>query len=533
MLLLCAYVALFLGVQEVEAVKLSVAAPSEGSRILAPTRDFYAIVGIDREGKNPEQEPFNVRFELYRKGVLTPVRTVTSAVDDNTGITPLAGIRTDYSHGWTPGTALDILTSPPPDLVYNPALPVSIYDASLKAVVMRHYAAALIQGGRTKEFDSNYSTIYTQDLEEGEYTLKVTAVGAAGAELHAASVDLTFGSVPDKILSRFSPAKHLENVTAFAQANNAHIYTDLFPGYWDASKLPHGGVAGTLFYEITRRWRPNDFVEYLNGTIRGVVYNINATSSSQSVEIGGLAYAGRLGSDVVRWYHYDIGDMEVRWDAGGGQVSSKSGAIVPFPEGRRLVITRGEIRGSGETEIIPSDYVYNPEHTDKSVDWNLADGVAVKPRQLLSLFGVAKPLQPALEDVIPSEDGTFTVNNRIATLNYGFFDGSEQVFFVQDKRVELTRIGVNENPSIYEFRHDIPVPEDFEKNLTVRVSAFDSRGNAVPGTETTFTLVRYSSGGGGGGGCMVGPAPFEGVGILLLFILLGALRRLCAFSFNR
>ena len=533
MLLLCAYVALFLGVQEVEAVKLSVAAPSEGSRILAPTRDFYAIVGIDREGKNPEQEPFNVRFELYRKGVLTPVRTVTSAVDDSTGITPLAGIRTDYPHGWTPGTALDILTSPPPDLVYNPALPVSIYDASLKAVVMRHYVAALIQGGRTKEFDSNYSTIYTQDLEEGEYTLKVTAVGAAGAELYSSSIDLTFGSVPDKILSRFSPAKHLENVTAFAQANNAHIYMDLFPGYWDASKLPHGGVAGTLFYEITRRWRPNDLVEYLNGTIRGVVYNINATSSSQSVEIGGLAYAGRLGSDVVRWYHYDIGDMEVRWNAGGGQVSSKSGAIVPFPEGRRLVITRGEIRGSGETEIIPSDYVYNPEHTDKSVDWNLADGVAVKPRQLLSLFGVVKPLQPALEDVIPSEDGTFTVNNRIATLNYGFFDGSEQVFFVQDKRVELTRIGVNENPSIYEFRHDIPVPEDFEKNLTVRVSAFDSRGNAVPGTETTFTLVRYSSGGGGGGGCMVGPAPFEGVGILLLFILLGALRRLCAFSFNR
>jgi len=504
-----------------------VAAPSEGSRIMAPTRDLYAIVAIDREGRNPEQEPFNVRFELYRNGVLAPVRTVTSTVDDSTGLTPLAAIRTDYPHGWTPGTALDILASPPPDLVYNPALPVSIYDASLKAVVMRHYAAALIQGGRTKDFDTNYSTIYTRDLEEGEYTLKVTAVGAAGAELHSSSIPLTFGSVPDKILSRFSPAKHMENITAFALANNAHIYADLFPGYWDASKLPHGGVAPTLFYEITRRWRPNDLVEYLNGSIRGIIYNIHATSSTQSVEIGGLAHAGRLGSDVVRWYYYDIGDTEVRWDA-GGQVTAKSGVITPFPEGRRLVMTRGEIRGDGETQIIPSDYVYDPEHTSKSVDWNVADGIAVKPRQLLSLFGVVKPLQPSLEDVIPSEDGTFTVNNRIATLNYAFFDGTEQVLFLQGKRVELIRTGVNENPSIYEFRHDISIPEDFEKPLTVRVSAFDSRGNAVPGTEMTFTLTRASAGGGGGGGgCVVGSAPVEGVGMLLLLALAMIAGRRC------
>ena len=132
MLLFSLCVSLLLGLPDAEAVTLTVAAPSEGSRILAPGRDFYAIVSIDRAGKNPEQEPFNVRFELYRDGVLAPLRTVTSTVDDGTGLTPLNAIKTDYPHGWTPGTALDILASPPPDLVYNPALPVSFYDAAIK-----------------------------------------------------------------------------------------------------------------------------------------------------------------------------------------------------------------------------------------------------------------------------------------------------------------------------------------------------------------------------------------------------------------
>lgn len=522
MLLFSLCASLLLGLPDAEAVTLTVAAPSEGSRILAPGRDFYAIVSIDRAGKNPEQEPFNVRFELYRDGVLAPLRTVTSTVDDGTGLTPLNAIKTDYPHGWTPGTALDILASPPPDLVYNPALPVSFYDAAIKAVVTRHYAAALIQGGHTKTFDSNYAAIYTRDLEEGAYTLKATAVGAAGAELATVSVPLTFGSVPDKIISRFSPEKHMENVTAFAQKNNSHIYNDLFPGYWDASSLPHGGIPGTLFYEIVRRWRPNDLLEYMNGTIRAVVYNVHVSSATQSVELGGLAYAGRLGSNSILWYHYDSGEVSLAYDLGNGQAASKLGTIVPFPDGKRLVLVRAEIRGDGQTEPPTSDYVYTPELADKTVDWNVADGVAVKPKQLLSLFGVVKPIQPALNDVVANDDGTYTINNRIATVRYTLLDGTQEMLTFDAKRVELTRNGINNRPSIYEFRHDIPVPATFNKPWTVRVAAFDSYGTLVPGTEMSFTLAPYSpGGGGGGGGCSVGAAPFALLLLLPLLVLAG------------
>ena len=522
MLLFSLCVSLLLGLPDAEAVTLSVAAPSENARILAPGRDFYAIVSIDRAGKNPEQEPFNVRFELYRDGVLAPMRTVTSTVDDGTGLTPLNAVKTDYEHGWTPGTAPDILASPPPDLVYNPALPVSFYDATIKAVVTLHYAAALIQGGHTKTFDTNYPAIYTRDLDEGAYTLKATAVGAAGAELATVSVPLTFGSVPDKIISRFSPEKHMENVTAFAQKNNSHIYNDLFPGYWDASALPHGGIPGTLFYEIVRRWRPNDLLEYMNGTIRAVVYNIHGTSTTQSVELGGLGYAGRLGSNSILWYHYDSGEVSLVYDLGNGQAASKLGTIVPFPDGKRLVLVRAEIRGDGQTEPPASDYVYSPELADKTVDWNVADGVAVKPKQLLSLFGVVKPIQPALDDVVANDDGTYTMNNRIATVRYTLLDGTQEMLVFDAKRVELTRTGINTRPSIYEFRHDIPVPSTFNKAWTVRVEAFDSYGARVPSTEMNFTIAPYSPGGGGGGsGCSLGAAPFALLLVLPLFALAG------------
>lgn len=510
------------GITGAEAVSIAITAPSDGSRILAPTRDFYVIVSLDREGLNPEEEPFNVRFELYRNGNPTALRTIASAVDGN-GLTPAGAIETDYANGWTPGTSADILAAPLPDLVFDPAQPVSKFDPEQKAVVTAHYAAALIQGGRTKDFDTAYSNAYTQDIEEGNYTLTVTAVGEGGLVLDTESVPLTFGSVPDKILSRFSPADHMANVRAFAAANDSHIYTDLFPGYWDAGTLPYGTAPSTLFYEIVRRWRPNDTLEYMNGTVRGVVYNINATSTTQNVEIGGLANALRLGSDSMLWYHYDIGDPTVKYNPGNGSVATKQGGIVAFGADDRLVLTRAEIRGDGVTEVPAADYVCSPDLADKEVDWNVADGVAVKPKQLLSLFGAVTPIQPDPEDVVASADGTYSVNNRIATVHYSVLDGTTEVLSFDAKRVELTRFGVNSNrASIYEFRHDIPVPASFDRTLTVQLSAFDSHGDAVDGTSETFVLRlnQTNRGSGGGGGCAVGFAPLAVVLLVPLLVVM-------------
>ncbi|MDI9371356.1 MAG: SYNERG-CTERM sorting domain-containing protein [Synergistaceae bacterium] len=523
-MLSCLVVAsLLFGIPCAEAVKLEVVVPSEGSRLLASTRDFYAIVAIDREGKNPEQERFNVHFELYRDGDLDAVRTVSSIVDNITGLTPLNAVKLDYEHGQTPGEVINILSAPPPDLVFDPSRPASFYDATVKAVVTRHYAAALIQGGNTKEFDTNYPTIYTRDLEEGAYTLKVKAVGEAGAELHSVTVPLTFGTVPDKIISRFSPPAHVENVEAFAQVNNSHIYSDPFPGYWDASTLPHGGGPSDLFYEINRRWRPNDLLEYMGGTIRAVLYNVAETSATNKVELGGLAYNRRLNSQSIHWYMYDTGEVVINYNAGGSQTAVQAGKIVPFPEGRKLAMVRAEVRGDGVDRPEPSDNVYYPELADKTVDWNVEDGVVVKAKQMLSLFGVVKPLQPSLEDVVREGDGTYTMRNRIEMVRYVMKDEATEKAVFEEKWVELVRPETTSRPSIYEFRHDLLIPDDFDKPWTVELRAFDSHGMAVPGTDLSFVITpRPAGGGGGGGGCDTGAAPFA---VLLLIPLLYAASR--------
>ena len=154
------------GGREATALQIAVVQPSAQERLLASTRDFYVVCSLDREGTAPALQPFNLRFEVYRQGIPTPLRTVTSAVDAS-GVTPANAVLTNYENGFTPGSAADILASPPPDLVYDPLRPVTIYDPAIKAVVSERYGAALIQGGCTKQFDSAYATAYTQDLTDG------------------------------------------------------------------------------------------------------------------------------------------------------------------------------------------------------------------------------------------------------------------------------------------------------------------------------------------------------------------------------
>jgi len=520
------------GGREATALQIAVVQPSPQERLLAPTRDFYVLCSLDREGASPALQPFNLRFELYPQGSPTPLRTVTSAVDPG-GLTPSGALLTNYEGGWTPGSARDILAAPPPDLVYDPLRPVSIYDPLIKAVVMERYGAALIQGGCTKDFDSAYATTYHQDILAGNYTLTVSAIGEAGAVRAQTSVPLTFGPVPTKLMARFSPGDHRARIEAFAEAQNARIYRDLFPGYWDEASLPKDRVPSPLFYEIVRRWRPNDALEYQEGTVRAVIYNIPAGSTTQKVEMGSMAFHRRLGSPGFTCYHYDIGDPTVSYDAGSRRTERREGSIVPFATGDRLVLTRGEIRGDGVVEVPAEDYFYSPDRADKRVDWDLSDGVTVYPRQLLSLFGVVTPIQPAITDVVANQDATYTVNNRIDTVRYRLLEGASELQTF-DRRVELTRWGIDSRPSLYEFRHDLVISPDMAgKTLTVRLSALDSHGQAVGGTEEEFSLVVSAlppdpvRGGGSGGGCQGGGAPLASLlGLPLIPVILKRSRKI-------
>lgn len=482
-------VSLVWGLPEAEALKLRVAEPSESHRLMAEGRDFYVVVALDREGEKPNEKPFNVRFELFPEGGQEAVRTVTSAVDLRAGVTPPEAVLMDYEHGWTPSEPEAVLASPPPDLIYDHRRLDSFFNPELKAVVMDSYAAALIQGGVTRAFDTNYDSVYGGDLLKGSYTLKITALDEKGVALASDSVPLTFGAVPRKIIARFSPADHFENVKKFCAAHDLHIYLDLFPGYWNASTLPaEVGEPSGLFYEIVRRWRPNDLAEYREGVVEGVLYNINEKSATQGVEIAGLARQGRLGSNDITWHYYDTGEVSIAYEGADGKKEEKKGTIVPFPSGRNLVFTRAEIRSGDKVAAPGQDNVFSPEDFAKEVDWDLSDGVVLKPGQLLSLFGVAKPIQPALEDTEALEDGTYRANNRIAEVRYTLTGDNEEILPLEGKAVGLTRADIPSGPSIYEFRHDIPMGADFKGEWTVKAEAFDNHGKVVDGTALTFKV---------------------------------------------
>ncbi len=275
---------------------------------------------------------------------------------------------------------------PPPDLVYRHGDPEVSADPSLKAIVTEDRFAVLIQGGATKDFDTGYA--YPEELGWKLYRVLVTAE-ANGQVLAQTEADVMFGTVREKVLARFSPDEHMKAVLSFAEENGFRIYRDLFPGYW---RCADGSV-----YEIPRRWRANDALEYIGGRVHAVIYNIKEKRcATQEVEIGRMAFEGWLDSEDVIYYHYDIGEPFLRFGTWYGS-DMKKGKIVAFENGDRLELLRAE------TGDIKDRYC--PEDTIGTVDWNVHDSVSIDPDMPLRSVGAVTPIQPMLRR-IPNDDGT-------------------------------------------------------------------------------------------------------------------------------
>ena len=293
-----------------EAVAISILAPSADEQVLESGRDFYVIGRINRDGITPEELPFDIKVDvaetgLVRDGKIIPVRTVSSCVDPLTGLTPEKDIyyRYEGKAPWVDISRDTLYKFPPPDLVYRHGDPESFYDPSLKAIVTEDRFAVLIQGGATKDFDTGYA--YPEELGWKLYRVLVTAE-ANGQVLAQTEADVMFGTVQEKVLARFSPDEHMKAVLSFAEENGFRIYRDLFPGYW---RCADGSV-----YEIPRRWRANDALEYIGGRVHAVIYNIKEKRcATQEVEIGRMAFEGWLDSEDVIYYHYDIGEPFLRF----------------------------------------------------------------------------------------------------------------------------------------------------------------------------------------------------------------------------
>ncbi len=467
-----------------EAVRVSVLSPSVDEQVFESGRDFYVIGRLDREGVSAAEQPLDIRVEmaiagLVRDGIKIPVRTIQSRVDRKTGLTPELDINFRYKGKapWVDIPREKLMKFPPPDLVYHHGDPDSFYDPSVKAVVTEDSFAVLIQGGCTKDFDTDYGKAGTGDLEWNLYRVFTTVL--SGDEVLAENeMDVMFGTVQEKMLARFSPAKHIKKVEEFAARHGYRVYKDPFPGYWP--------VSPDLAYEIPVRWRMNDAMEYVEGRVHAVMYNIRETCcAAQDVELGRIAFEGWLDSDEMIYYYYDIGEPELEYEKWSG-MAHKEGRIVPFEYGDRVALTRAEL-GSGRDK-------YYPDESAGCVDWDVYDSVSTDRGKRLTLYGVVTPIQPMLSEVTPNDDGTFTIGNRIDKIRYVFEDMIDGVLLTEERPVFLTRNYRSDGTewsadSIYEFCHNFDIPEAmYGRIVTVHVSALDQKGKEVDGSKEDFYL---------------------------------------------
>lgn len=470
------FTALFLSPQvyaQNDLVQLEITVPTVGQTVLAPDRDIYVIGDI--EGDIPEDA--RVSVSLFKDGESEPVREVYATQKDNKD-----GLYIDYPllsyYGGEDRSPLR--DSMMPDLVYDPQHPDSFKDAWRKLYYNDENFTAVLSGG---VYDTDLNLVDEHQrpllpLSEGEYTLVAEARTADGITLGKTEREITIGINDNVALFRFSPAEHYNKVIADAQLNHYNVLLDPLAGYWSPGDHIASLADSGIFAEILPRWRFNDLTEYRNNHAHFYAYNISATAATQTVEIGSLQAQNVIEQpDRFTRYYYDIGEPLLP----NGHVE---GQFKAFADSEFLALTRIDFQnGDSQDNLLVMDDLAT---VDSVLD--LEQKVKVKANQTFSLYGVVTPIQNAPEDIIAHSDNTFTVNNRITTIEYVLtVDGISRKI---SKPVGLNRIMSGASrPSIYEFKHDFMLDDSYRgKLVTVTTQAYDSYGQAVAGTEQQLVL---------------------------------------------
>ncbi|MDO4562891.1 MAG: S-layer homology domain-containing protein [Clostridia bacterium] len=473
------------------AVKIEIIAPSAQERQFATQRDFYVIGKIDREGLDAATSPVNIEILLYKDDVEEPIRALRSTVGSD-GVTYSNEIFLEYQEGMRYGTQDDeqFRLFAPPDLMYSGYDEDSFRDAWRKVMVRENYFAAIIYGGITQGFDSMYTDEFGtpyKDLTEGAYTLEVRALSSGdGSEVCRETIDITFGEEYDKIIYRGSPEKNVRNAAALSKSTSSRIFLDPFPGYWSPAMIFDTDETD-VFYEIVKRWRPNNAVEYLTGHVNALLYNITDTCAAQTVELGSLVKNNRL-SDVT-FYCYDIGEPAITYSVIDKRLKA-SGALVPIEDGKSLKVNRVDRSPLTEdrNEIkLYEDSVYP--------DLNVADGVCVPVEKTISFYGVVTPI-PVRSALVTEQDGAFTVNNRIERVSVQFYDGERAIAGAETTVALKRRFSEDYSQKArYEFKITASIPATAaNKLLRARFTAKDTLGNTVEDAVDEVMLYASMSG---------------------------------------
>lgn len=461
--------------------------PSANERYFSEKGDFYVM------GLFPQdiQTPGNIRVELFRGTTAsgTPVRTLESRVDDITGVTPDSAVETGYTEGRVVGNMTKA-----PDIINTPG---GFRYPGNKVLVTKEFYGAIILGGSTKDFDTDFTDAQGNqltDLTEGVYTVKVTGLSGQVAS-HTETIQVNFKPVR-KVFGGFQPENHRNKFFAFTTSNGYGKLYDPLPGYFSP-------ISWSNSYMIEKRARLRNSYEVVN-TVSGVtygtpdnaqigfiLYNLKDKGATTCLEIGKAIAAKVIDKANTYFYYYNIGEPDLTYVGMDSQKKTIDGTITRFDYGDRLVLTRAAVRARGTGD---GDNKYSLlDETPTTLDLDLSDGVQLTTGEEFAVFGVVTPINAeAAPD--PNNFMYYIVDNRIAQIRYRIADAQGTVITETTRNVTLEReyfkaVPAVWYPSIYEFEHEFNLNVG-SGTYTVNLIALDQKGAEVLGTTETF-IVEY------------------------------------------
>ncbi|MER0122484.1 hypothetical protein ABPH35_01770 [Streptococcus sp. ZJ93] len=454
-----------------DTIEMEITTPSISQSRIAPERDFYVIGKLN--GTVPQDATLSV--ELYKAGVATPIRVVETRGKSNQSMNVNYPLLSYYaSDDRTP-----LYSAMMPDLVYDAEDSSSIQAIWNKAYFTDRTFTALLAGGEYST-DINLTDKNGQQIEKlksGQYLLVVTMRDTNGNIQGKTQKNITIAHAKDRMLARFSPSNHFENIKEFSEQHGYELFLDPFPGYWSPSNYIPELSGSPIFAEILPKWRLADAQEYQSGVAHFVIYNVSDTSATYNVEVGTLQYQGVINDNKrMQSYYYSFGEPLLP--------NGVKSTIVKFDQGDKLQITR--VDNTGQLSVKDNYMDANTFNQLVSYDIDMTDGTVIHDGDKLSFNGVVTPIQNSLSDIEKRGNGTYVMKNKILSVDYKIVDTvSGTVYASQSKNVGIDRMIDNKvRNSIFEFRHEVQFPKGLVgKNISVLIEAKDIYGQTVSGTQ--------------------------------------------------
>ncbi len=443
--------------------------PSEGQLTIAKGRDFYVIGQITES--IPEGAEMVVTVTSLETG--EELRRVSTNIKNN-----VSGLYLDF-----PGIEISgdkeyfRQNSCMPDLVYDPADPMSYQYTWNKCYYTDKVFTCLIFGGKYKKdiLTTDQNGRELTELPEGDYELSV-CIGKCWLKQR-----ITIGTLPNKILARFHPMDHRRKMIEEAERMGYTMFLDPFPGYWDTQMFnPEWGV--DCIADNTAKWKYNDGLEYVSGKIHFYAYDTKADSTSYAVELGVLQEQKDIENpERLEIHYYNISEPEILnsdlsghfWRFVDAPMRQRYGSIAPIVFTRMDVLPE-HIKDGEEDCTKFGDVIsqYDFDHLE------LPDNSS----RCVRLIGVCRPLQ--VDELVRNPDSTYQYDSKIHKAVYRSEVNGTNIQHVVKGNFGLTRVlntGEVERSEV-ECAHVLSFGKnlvDLNQEITIFCSLYDKNMNQI------------------------------------------------------